>query len=180
MKVVIVPGNGSGDVEESNWYGWLRNKLCKHGVECLLKNMPDPVVARESIWLPFMENELHCDENTIIVGHSSGAEAAMRYAEKHKVHGIVLVSACITDLGDANETASGYYNHPWQWERMKENTEWIVQFGSTDDPFLPFEDEQQQVANETQAEFHKYNNRGHFIQPTFPEIVQLIMKKIKT
>jgi len=63
---------------------------------------------------------------------------------------------------------------------MKENTEWIVQFGSTDDPFLPFEDEQQQVANETQAEFHKYNNRGHFIQPTFPEIVQLIMKKIKT
>jgi len=30
-----------------------------------------------------------------------------RYAEKHKVHGIVLVSACITDLGDANETASG-------------------------------------------------------------------------
>jgi len=36
------------------------------------------VVARESIWLPFMEKELQCDENTIIVGHSSGAEAAMR------------------------------------------------------------------------------------------------------
>lgn len=30
-----------------------------------------------------------------------------RYAEKHKVHGIILVSACFTDLGDANEAASG-------------------------------------------------------------------------
>ena len=27
VKIVIVPGNGDGDVERSNWYGWLRNKL---------------------------------------------------------------------------------------------------------------------------------------------------------
>ena len=26
-RVVIVPGNGGGDVEHANWYGWLRNKL---------------------------------------------------------------------------------------------------------------------------------------------------------
>ena len=30
-----------------------------------------------------------------------------RYAEKHSVLGLVLVSACITDLGDPNEKASG-------------------------------------------------------------------------
>lgn len=37
------------------------------------------VTARESIWLPFMEKELRCDEETLIIGHSSGAAAAMRY-----------------------------------------------------------------------------------------------------
>ena len=26
-RVVIVPGNGRGDVKHSNWYGWLKNKL---------------------------------------------------------------------------------------------------------------------------------------------------------
>lgn len=31
----------------------------------------------------------------------------LRYAENHSVHGLVLVSACVTDLGDANEKASG-------------------------------------------------------------------------
>ena len=28
-RVVIVPGNGDGDVEQSNWYGWLQNKLAE-------------------------------------------------------------------------------------------------------------------------------------------------------
>ena len=40
--------------------------------------MPDPNVARESIWLPFIRDVLKADERTIVVGHSSGAEAAMR------------------------------------------------------------------------------------------------------
>lgn len=30
-----------------------------------------------------------------------------RYAENHAVYGLVLVSACVTDLGDPNEKASG-------------------------------------------------------------------------
>ena len=32
------------------------------------QNMPDPYMARESIWIPFMRDDLKCDENTIIIG----------------------------------------------------------------------------------------------------------------
>ena len=60
-----------------------------------------------------MEEVLKADENSIIVGHSSGAEAAMRYCEEHKVRGIVLVAACHTDLGHPSEAISGYYNRAW-------------------------------------------------------------------
>lgn len=62
---------------------------------------------------------------------------------------------------------------------MKKNTEWIIQFGSTDDPFIPFEEEQQYVATNAEAELHKYSNKGHFMQTTFPELLQIITKKIK-
>ena len=37
VRIVIVPGNGRGDVERSNWYGWLRDKLrevSKHFKQC--------------------------------------------------------------------------------------------------------------------------------------------------
>ncbi|XP_043368089.1 serine hydrolase RBBP9 isoform X3 [Dermochelys coriacea] len=107
-KAVIVPGNGSGDIEQSNWYRWVRERLEEiPGFQCILRNMPDPITARERIWLPFMESELHCDEQTIIIGHSSGAAAAMRFAETHKVYAIILVSAYVSDLGDENERESG-------------------------------------------------------------------------
>jgi len=48
--------------------------------------------------------------NTSITGHSSGAEAAMRFAESYQVKGLVLVSACVTDLGIESEMIAGYYN----------------------------------------------------------------------
>ena len=90
------------------WYSWVKRGLEQiPGFQCLAKNMPDPITARESIWLPFMQTGLHCDEETIVIGHSSGATAAMRYAETHRVCAIVLVSAYTSDLGDDNERASG-------------------------------------------------------------------------
>ena len=63
------------------------------GFTSVLRNMPDPITARRSIWLPFMKDELGVDEQTIIIGHSSGACAAVRFAETNKVAGIILVGA---------------------------------------------------------------------------------------
>ncbi|KAM4603706.1 serine hydrolase RBBP9 [Polymixia lowei] len=175
-KAVIIPGNGAGDVERCNWYGWAKKQINKiPDMTCLLKNMPDPVVAREAVWLPFMEEDLRCDEETLIIGHSSGAAAAMRYAETHRVFGIILVGAYISDLGDDNERQSGYFSRAWDWERIQANVGHMVQFGSTDDPFLPWE-EQQAVADGLKAELHKYNDRGHFQNTHFPELINTVQK----
>ncbi|XP_078413005.1 serine hydrolase RBBP9 isoform X2 [Cetorhinus maximus] len=107
-RAVIVPGNGVGDVVDSNWYKWVKDQLKQiPDFQCLLQNMPDPLTARKTIWLPFMEKTLQCDEQTVIIGHSSGAVAAMRYAETHRVYGIILVSAYTSDLGNATERKSG-------------------------------------------------------------------------
>lgn len=96
MKVAIIPGNGAGDVFHANWYGWAHKQINKmENVSCDLCNMPDPITARESIWIPFMREQMQCGEDTVIIGHSSGAEAAMRFAEKYKVKGIILVSGLI-------------------------------------------------------------------------------------
>ncbi|XP_043552029.1 serine hydrolase RBBP9 isoform X1 [Chiloscyllium plagiosum] len=179
-RAVIVPGNGVGDVEHSNWYKWVKDNLNQiPDFQCLLQNMPDSLTARKTIWLPFMEKTLQCDEQTVIIGHSSGAAAAMRYAETHRVYGIVLVSAYTSDLGDANEQESGYFCSPWQWEKIKSNCNHIVQFGSNDDPFLPWS-EQQEVADSLNAELHQFSNRGHFQDEKFPELISVVHKMMKT
>ncbi|XP_044146613.1 serine hydrolase RBBP9 [Bufo gargarizans] len=180
VKAVIVPGNGGGNVESCIWYGWTKKRLDKiPNFKCLLRNMPDPVTARESIWLPFMESELQCDSKTIVIGHSSGAAAAMRFSETHQVFAIILVSAYTSDLGDENERESGYFSRPWQWEKIKSNCRHIIQFGSTDDPFLPWS-EQQAVADNLNAELHKYTDRGHFQNTEFNDLLEAVKKLIPT
>lgn len=59
-----------------------------------------------------------------------------------------------SDLGDELEAGSGYFSRPWNWQAIKDNAGFIVQFGSTDDPFLPWS-EQQLVADGLGAELHK-------------------------
>ena len=107
-KVIICPGNGCTSIRRSNWYGQLYEELRALKIDVVCENFPDPFEAKRSVWLPYIES-LGADENSILVGHSSGAQAALRYAETHKLKAVVLVSATFTDLGDAGERASGYY-----------------------------------------------------------------------
>ena len=175
MKVFIIPGNGSGDVTRCNWYPWAQNKIQSlEGIQsCVLQNMPDPLEAKRSVWLPFMEQELNIGAEDIIIGHSSGAVAAIRYAETHKVAGLVLVSAYSSHLGDQLEKASGYFDGDWLYEDVIRNCRHIIQFGSTDDPFLPW-DSQKEIADGLKADLRKYDDKGHFQNSVFPELISAI------
>ena len=122
-KVILIHGNGgctAGDI----WLPWVERELSASGLDVINRTFPDNVKARARYWLPFLE-ELGADDQTILIGHSSGAVAAMRYAETHRLLGSVLVSVCHTHLGDAGEAASGYYDAPWQWDRIRDNQGWI-------------------------------------------------------
>lgn len=61
---------------------------------------------------------------------------------------------------------------------MRTNVQYLIQFGSTDDPFLPWE-EQQEVADGLKTDLHKYSDRGHFQNTVFPELINVI-KNLKT
>ena len=159
IKVIIIRGNGVS-VPSDNWFPYLEKELGVLGFDVKNKNFPDEVLAREKYWLPRIK-ELGADENTILVGHSSGAVAAMRFAEKNKILGSVLVGACYTDLGDEDEKKSGYYNCSWEWEKIKNNQQWIVQFASTDDPYIPIE-EARHISENLGTEYHEYTDEGHF------------------
>jgi predicted alpha/beta hydrolase family esterase len=112
-RILIIAGMGCSPVRRCNWYEWLEKELLKKGFNVILEQMPDPYAARESYWVPFIRETLKVDKDTILIGHSSGCQAIMRLIEKDKVHGVILVSACHTDLGMEIERASEYYNRPW-------------------------------------------------------------------
>ncbi|KAJ3274556.1 putative hydrolase rbbp9, partial [Borealophlyctis nickersoniae] len=134
---------------------------------------------RESIWIPFVLDELKCDELTVVVGHSSGAVAALRLLEHHKLLGVVLIAAYHTDLGDENERASGYFSRPWDWDAIKKNAGWVVQMASVDDPLVPIE-EQREVGRRVEADYREFMDQGHFNwMDGLPELVDVIVEKMR-
>jgi predicted alpha/beta hydrolase family esterase len=178
----MIHGNGGG-TGEGCWFPWVADTLRKMGFDVQNPTMPDNVEAKSHIWLPYMEHELAVGHDTIVIGHSSGAVAAMRYAESHKIHGSILVGACYTDLGEESERISGYYTAPWHWGHIKDNQKWIVQFASQDDPFIPIK-EARHIHQELDSEYHEYTDREHFGWPTdikeFPELLEVIERKCKS
>ncbi len=177
IKAIIIHGNAGG-TGNTQWLGWLAEELGKRGIPAVSPTFPDNFMARRSVWLPYIE-KLGADEHTILVGYSSGAVAAMRYAETHKIRGSVLVGACHTDLGSLLEKVSGYYKDPWQWDAIKENQGWIAQFGSVDDPVIPIK-ESRFVHEKLGSEYAEFPDRQHFGYPTpmaaFPEALDAILR----
>lgn len=176
LKLIFIHGNGGGSGSDW-WIPSVSENFKSAGFEVITPTMPDNQVAHESIWVPYIKDVLGADEKTIIIGHSSGAVAAMRFAEKYRIFGSVLVGACYTDLGDEAEKESGYYTNPWNWGEIKQNQNWIVQFGSTDDPYIPV-DEPRFIHEKLESEYFEYNDKGHFMISEFPELIEALEKKL--
>jgi predicted alpha/beta hydrolase family esterase len=174
-KAILIHGNGgctAGDI----WLPWLERELIALGLDVINQTFPDNVRARAEHWLPHIKS-LGTDERTILIGHSSGAVAAMRYAEQHRLLGSILVGVCHTDLGDSLEAASGYYEAAWDWQRIRANQQWIAIYGSIDDPHIPIA-EPRFIAAQLRCSYFEFTDRGHFVDARqFPEIIEFVRRK---
>lgn len=181
IKVVLVPGN-SGCTTQDNWFPSVQKELEAKGLKVVAATFPDPILARESYWIPFLKNELAVDEHTILVGHSSGAIASMRFAEQHRILGSVLVGAYYNDLNIENEKLSGYFSRPWDWEKIRANQSWISLFASDDDPWIPVE-HPRFIHQQLNCEYHEFKHMGHFggdyFKPDFPELSLSVLNNLQ-
>jgi uncharacterized protein len=180
-RVVLLHGNGGGKGTDQ-WFPYLKSELKKLGIVCKTPDLPDRELARSKYWLPYFEKELKLGTDDIVVGHSSGALAILKYTEKHPIGASVLLGAYYTDLGYEDERTSGYFDTPWQWEKIKTNQEWSAIFASTDDPFIPIS-EPRFIRDQLASEYFEFNDEGHFgladkPKLEFPELLDFLKQKL--
>ena len=165
-RAIIIPGNGLDEDDNMNevmWYGWAAKHLAKEfRLSVPLKTFPDPLYAHEEIWKAFAKDELDLDENTIIIGHSSGAACALRLMEEVRSAGCILVSGYDSDLGDDLERESGYFNRPFNYEKMRENTPWIIQFHAENDHLVPVDAARKVAKSLEKVKYVEHKKSGHF------------------
>jgi predicted alpha/beta hydrolase family esterase len=178
-RFVYIHGNSSLHWSFA-WAPWFKSELEKLGFDTFFETMPDSIIARSEYWLPFLEEHARVGENDVLVGWSSGATAAMRYAESNTIRGSILISPSYTDLNDELERQSGYFTDSWHWNIMKANQHDIALIWGDDDPYIP-QTEFTYIAeqlNPTQINIHA---GGHFgEQSDFPELLAYVKETYLT
>jgi predicted alpha/beta hydrolase family esterase len=199
IPVVVLPGSGCTPTRECNFYDWFGRTVdsvemknadgsTQKKYRAIMKNMPDPHVCRETAWIPFITTELIGPgeaANTVVVGHSSGAVAAMRLAEKTKLKGIMLVATYDSDMSDANERKSGYFTRDFDWKAIKSNCEFVCCVGGTLDDLVPIQTQRRVamnclglVPNVPKKEWLELPNEDHFFTPPCSELVALLERNV--
>lgn len=185
IKVIFIPGyhNCGKDMlspKQNMWFAWLKTELEKLNIPVIAKDFPDAWDCRAKYWLPYIKS-LGTDESTILIGHSTGAIASMRYAQENKILGSILVGSYYTDLNDPEEKVSGYFDTPWEWDTIKNNQQWIIQFHSTDDPWIPKE-EAEMVHKMLDTKLSMFHDQGHFgvdkPKLEFPQLLEALKEQL--
>lgn len=140
-KVLILHGtNGkSGD----NWFPWLKSQLEAAGREVWVPDLPRaeaPHIRRYNDFILARE-DWDFDADTTIVGHSSGAVAALgllaALPEGIRVAEVVLVGAFKDNLG--RNDLDGLFERPLDYGLIKGRASKFTLYHSDDDPFCPLE-----------------------------------------
>ena len=121
--------------------------------------------------IPFFGDDMQ------LVGHSLGAMFLAKYLHKtplaKKVQRLILIAGIYDDTtsGDSGSFIVG------DATGIEKSAESIHLFHSRDDPIVPFAELAKFQADIPTASSHIFDNRGHFLDETFPELLELLKQK---
>jgi hypothetical protein len=159
----------------SDWKGSLQEKLGPD-YDVLMPRMPNKSNARFAEWAIWFEKTFpFLEDGAALVGHSLGGMFLAKYlAERDfpkKIGALFLVAAPHNKSGEV-----GDFTLPASLERVSRQAPNITLFYSRDDRTVPFSESEAYKAQLPDAELIAFDDRGHFTQHEFPELVDLISR----
>ncbi|MCR4279834.1 MAG: alpha/beta hydrolase [Candidatus Komeilibacteria bacterium] len=168
MKAYII--HGWDYTPDQNWYPWLAQELEREGIPTVVPAMPDPAKPTIDAWVQKLNEILPApDPSVVLVGHSIGCQAIMRYLAglppTAKVGTIIMVAPwlVLTNLEDeeTEQIAAPWLNSDIDFEAVRDKCGQVYCFFSADDPFVPVENADLFLRN-LNAHTIVEENKGHY------------------
>lgn len=170
---------------DSNWFRWLETALQRRGYEVWLPALPNAQhpSLREAADYVRQQVPFPIDDQTLIIGHSSGAILALILSQEAAVGvgGVVAVSV-FHDNSLNWEANDRLFDVPLKFEVIRAKAQKLLFVHSDDDPYVPLE-QAQFVADKCHAEMVVVSGQGHFnleqsnAYREFPKLVELLAER---
>lgn len=184
MKTAIIL-HGTLGSPDSNWFKWLKKELEQSGLIVWLPQLPQAEQPSLRKWQRFIKEQcpFPINEETLIVGHSSGAILALVLAENNteKIGAIVDVSV-FYDNSLQWQPNDKLFDVQFDWTAIRDGVIKLIFVHSDNDPYVPLF-QAQFVATNTDAEILVIPGEGHFNlerseeYKQFPKLLEILKER---
>ena len=180
MKNAII-FHGTKETPNDYWRPWLKEKLEARGFEVWMPQLPRADKPNRKDWVPFILENGKFTPETVIIGHSAGAQIIPSVIEKLdiKIKQAILVSGYAKALRKDADSENSIDD--FDWENIKGKAEEFIYINSDDDPWT-CDDKQGRIFFDHLGGTQIIKHEGHmgskmFNQPykEFPLLEKLIV-----
>lgn len=134
MNAYIFHGSTPHATGDKFWYPWLAKELSSSGVKATVINLPK--LSRQSLEESLAEIEdmnLYLCEQTILIGHSAGANLLLSMLEGLTI--TVSIALLVAGFCMPTATKEPTLKATYAWDKIRENAETFYFINSFNDPF---------------------------------------------
>ena len=162
---------------KKRWKHALRERLAP--MQVFAPDMPSKYNAHYAEWSLWFEKVIpFLRDDVVLIGHSLGGTFVAKYLSENtlpvSIKATFLVAAPSADNLPDYTLAS--FSLPPSLEGLKQQGGTIHLYQSADDPVVPYTDVEHFRTQLPEALFHSFQDRGHFLQEEFPELIEEITK----
>ena len=169
-KALIIHGWGGNPNEKL--FKYLKNELSRFEFESVIPEMPTPDIPIIKDWVNKI-NEVFDDSTDLIVGHSIGCQAVLRFLESAdkniKVSKVLLIAPwmeldrqAIEEEGEeVVEVAKPWMEAPIDFEKIRKHSNGFITIFSGDDSYVPL-NQVELFKEQLNAKVFTEKKQGHF------------------
>lgn len=173
-KVLIIHGWEASS--KDHWFLEEKARLEKLGYTVTVPDMPDTFHPKKEEWVKVIK-DFDPDENSILIGHSLGGVAILRYLEEttNKVGKCIFIATPIRKLGAGYEGIKNFLEGDFNWSKIKNSSEKFIIFNQTKDPCVPLQ-HGKDLADYINGELVAIEGNDHFDKIDFELLEKYILK----
>jgi len=180
MKKRVFIIHGFQGHPEGGWKPWVKQELEERGFDVHVPHMPNPDSPKQEEWVQAIHDIVgEPGQSDVIIGHSLGTIATLRYLETMKpgqtVGKVILVAGFYEDLGEVE--IANFTDTPVNWEKIHAACPRFEVIHSDDDDSVPTRFAQR-LANQLKVPIEMHQGYGHFSSGDGITELPLLLSKV--